>query len=29
MAEFKFLETIESSDLGFVNIRTGVPKIGF
>jgi hypothetical protein len=29
MAEFKFLETIESTDLGLVNIRTGVQKIGF
>jgi len=29
MAEFKFLETIESTDLGLVNIRSGVQKIGF
>lgn len=29
MAEFKFLETIQSTDIGLVNIRTGVQKIGF
>jgi hypothetical protein len=29
MSEFKFLETIESTDIKLVNIRTGVQKIGF
>lgn len=29
MSEYKFLETIESTDIGLVNIRTGVQRIGF